>query len=173
MHLRGQRLRGRVVVNRGKEEDAASVPHRSFDETTTSRADSQCKVMETRWGPEHFQERQGCLGKIIWGYHIIYLYIHSSLEWTLYLRSPLVLRWGIAAGMLWSDCTSSGVCFHMWHQWTVKITGKCLQRKHFQSKSVCDLEAEQRLADTHANGKQRARCRFKSAVLVSISQGHS
>lgn len=105
MHLRGQRLRGRVVVNRGKEEDVASVPHRSFDETTTSRADSQCKVMETRWGPEHFQERQGYLGKIIWGYHIIHLYIHSSLEWTLYLRSPLVLRWGIAAGMLWSDCT--------------------------------------------------------------------
>lgn len=90
-------LNRKMMVKRGKEEDVASVPHRSFDETTTNCADSQCKVMQTRWGPERLQERQGCLGKIIWGYHIIHLYFHSSLEWTLYLGSRLVSHWCIAS----------------------------------------------------------------------------
>lgn len=93
-----------------KEEDVASVPHRSFDETTTNCSDSQCKVMQTRWGPEHSQERQGCLEKIIWGYRIIHLYIHSSLEWTLCLGSPLVSHWD---GMLWSDCLFGCLPPHM------------------------------------------------------------
>lgn len=126
--MREQCSRGRPMAKRGKEEAVASVPHRSFDETTASRADSQCKVMQTRWGPERLQERQGCLGKRIGGYHIIHLYVHPSLERTSYLESPLVPCQGTAIWDAPERLYTLSACFHIWHQWAVKITGKRLQR---------------------------------------------